>query len=155
MRRRLEDEPLLAARIVVEDCLNLLLDVDDIDRLWAASGGVPSSSSHQHQQQPPQQRDGRGALRQRRSLLLEVCNFDLRYICGGARTADPADGETYRRRVQQRLITLVENYSASQPGALKGSSPGTVPPCNKYASSAACLQAQAQNPKFISSWQPH
>ena len=72
MRRRLEDEPLLAARIVVEDCLNLLLDVDDIDRLWAASGGVPSSSSHQQQQQQPQQRDSRGALRQRRSLLLEV-----------------------------------------------------------------------------------
>lgn len=28
----LEQEPLLAARIMVEDCMNLLLDVDDIDR---------------------------------------------------------------------------------------------------------------------------
>ena len=35
-RRALEDEPLLAARMVVEDCMCLLLDVDDIDRLWAA-----------------------------------------------------------------------------------------------------------------------
>ncbi|GIL62213.1 hypothetical protein Vafri_16482 [Volvox africanus] len=31
--RPLEQEPLLAARIMVEDCMNLLLDVDDIDRL--------------------------------------------------------------------------------------------------------------------------
>ena len=36
--RALEDEPLLAARMVIEDCLCLLLDVDDIDRLWAAQG---------------------------------------------------------------------------------------------------------------------
>lgn len=57
MRRRLEDEPLLAARIVVEDCLSLLLDVDDIDRMWAASGA---------------QRDIKAALCQRRSLLLQV-----------------------------------------------------------------------------------
>lgn len=34
--RALEDEPLLAARMVIEDCMCLLLDVDDIDRLWAA-----------------------------------------------------------------------------------------------------------------------
>lgn len=39
-RRALEDEPLLAARMVVEDCMCLLLDVDDIDRLWAA-GSFP------------------------------------------------------------------------------------------------------------------
>ena len=57
VRRRLEDEPLLAARIVVEDCLSLLLDVDDIDRMWAASGA---------------QRDNKAALCQRRSLLLQV-----------------------------------------------------------------------------------
>ena len=40
--RPLEDEPLLAARMVIEDCMNLLLDVDDIDRLWAAQGTVSS-----------------------------------------------------------------------------------------------------------------
>lgn len=62
VRRRLEDEPLLAARIVVEDCLSLLLDVDDIDRLWAASGA---------------QRDNKAALRQRRSLLIQVCTLRL------------------------------------------------------------------------------
>ncbi|CAL8464049.1 g3584 [Coccomyxa elongata] len=63
VRRRLEDEPLLAARIVVEDCLNLLLDVDDIDRMWAASGA---------------QRDNRAALCQRRSLLLKAVTRNLR-----------------------------------------------------------------------------
>ncbi|GFR42312.1 hypothetical protein Agub_g3218 [Astrephomene gubernaculifera] len=31
--RPLEQEPLLAARIMIEDCMNLLLDMDDIDRL--------------------------------------------------------------------------------------------------------------------------
>jgi len=35
----LDQEPQLAARIVIEDCMCLLLDVDDIDRVWAASGG--------------------------------------------------------------------------------------------------------------------
>ena len=52
-RRALEDEPLLAARIVVEDCLCLLLDVDDIDRLPLGAGDE-------------------AALRTRRALLMEV-----------------------------------------------------------------------------------
>ena len=47
----LDQEPQLAARIVIEDCMCLLLDVDDIDRVWAASGG---------------QRDDEHLLRQRR-----------------------------------------------------------------------------------------
>ena len=38
----LEEEPLLAARMVIEDGLCLLLDVDDIDRLWAAQRARPS-----------------------------------------------------------------------------------------------------------------
>ena len=32
--RPLEKEPLLAARIMIEDCMCLLLDVDDIDRVF-------------------------------------------------------------------------------------------------------------------------
>ena len=56
-RRRLEDEPLLAARIVVEDCLNVLLDLDDIDRLWVNS---------------PVPRDDKAHLAKRRADLLEV-----------------------------------------------------------------------------------
>lgn len=34
--RSLEQEPMLAARIMMEDCMNLLLDVDDINRLLLA-----------------------------------------------------------------------------------------------------------------------
>lgn len=46
-RRALEDEPLLAARMVVEDCMCLLLDVDDIDRLWAAGEHILLCVKHQ------------------------------------------------------------------------------------------------------------
>ncbi len=37
--RPLEQEPLLAARIMVEDCMALLLDVEDIDRIFIATDG--------------------------------------------------------------------------------------------------------------------
>ncbi|KAL3689112.1 hypothetical protein R1sor_015421 [Riccia sorocarpa] len=53
--RPLEQEPMLAARIAIEDGLCLLLDVDDIDRVLAIS-------------QPP---DGGAQLRRRRQILLE------------------------------------------------------------------------------------
>ena len=38
-RRPLEQEPLLAARIMIEDCMCLLLDVDDIDRMFIMANG--------------------------------------------------------------------------------------------------------------------
>ena len=37
--RPLEQEPLLAARIMIEDCMCLLLDVDDIDRMFIMANG--------------------------------------------------------------------------------------------------------------------
>ena len=61
--RPLEQEPQLAARIMIEDCMCLLLDVDDIDRLHAAYQGV---------------RDDEGPLRQRRALLMEGFAVSLR-----------------------------------------------------------------------------
>ncbi|CAK9202987.1 unnamed protein product [Sphagnum troendelagicum] len=54
-QRPLEQEPMLAARIAIEDGLCLLLDVDDIDRLLVS------------QQHP----DGGAQLRRRRQILLE------------------------------------------------------------------------------------
>ncbi len=54
-QRPLEQEPMLAARIAIEDGLCLLLDVDDIDRLLGS------------QQHP----DGGAQLRRRRQMLLE------------------------------------------------------------------------------------
>lgn len=51
----LEQEPMLAARIMIEDGLSVLLDVDDIDRLL----------------QSTQPQDGGSQARQRRQILLE------------------------------------------------------------------------------------
>lgn len=61
--RPLEQEPLLAARIMIEDCMCLLLDVDDIDRMFIMAGGY---------------REDEMQLRQRRSLLMEGFAASLR-----------------------------------------------------------------------------
>lgn len=60
----LEQEPMLAARITIEDCLCLLLDVDDIDRLLQYS-------------QPP---DGGTQLRRKRQILLEGLAASLQLV---------------------------------------------------------------------------
>lgn len=62
--RPLEQEPMLASRIAIEEGLCLLLDVDDIDRLL--------TSSH-----PP---DGGAQLRRRRQLLVEEVAASLQLI---------------------------------------------------------------------------
>lgn len=63
-RRPLEEEPALAARIMIEDCLALLLDVQDIDRVFVASPrGIPDSEE---------------ALRRRRALLMDGLAASLR-----------------------------------------------------------------------------
>ena len=56
-------EPLLAARIMIEDCMCLLLDVDDIDRMFIMADGF---------------REDEMQLRQRRSLLMEGFAASLR-----------------------------------------------------------------------------
>lgn len=60
----LEQEPMLAARITIEDCLCLLLDVDDIDRLL----------------QFTQPQDGGTQLRRRRQILLEGLAASLQLV---------------------------------------------------------------------------
>jgi DNA topoisomerase 2-associated protein PAT1 len=60
----LEQEPMLAARITIEDGLCLLLDIDDIDRLLQFS-------------QPP---DGGTQLRRRRQMLLEGLAASLQLV---------------------------------------------------------------------------
>ncbi|CAM6095101.1 unnamed protein product [Calypogeia fissa] len=62
--RPLEQEPMLAARIAIEEGLCLLLDVDDIDRLLTTS-------------QPP---DGGAQLRRRRQLLVEGVAASLQLV---------------------------------------------------------------------------
>ncbi|XWS47456.1 hypothetical protein CRYUN_Cryun14cG0153500 [Craigia yunnanensis] len=60
----LEQEPMLAARITIEDGLYLLLDVDDIDRLIQFS----------------QPQDGGAQLRRRRQILLEGMAASLQLV---------------------------------------------------------------------------
>ncbi|KAK3006182.1 hypothetical protein RJ639_015798, partial [Escallonia herrerae] len=62
--RPLEQEPMLAARITIEDGLSLLLDVDDIDRLLQYS----------------QPQDGGTQLRRRRQILLEGLAASLQLV---------------------------------------------------------------------------
>ncbi|XP_042442314.1 protein PAT1 homolog 1-like [Zingiber officinale] len=62
----LEQEPMLAARITIEDCIGLLLDVDDIDRVLQAN----------------QPQDGGLQLKRRRQVLLDV-------IAGSLQLVDP------------------------------------------------------------------
>lgn len=62
--RPLEQEPMLAARITVEDSLCLLLDVDDIDRLLQCT----------------QPQDGGAQLRRRRQILLEGLAASLQLV---------------------------------------------------------------------------
>ena len=65
LSKPLEEEPLLAARIVIEDCMCLLLDVDDIDRVMKHrfTGREDAQSN---------------ALRHRRNVLLDALANSLR-----------------------------------------------------------------------------
>lgn len=65
----LEQEPLLAARIAIEDGLCLLLDVDDIDRLLHSGQHQESSGS-----------GGTAQLRRRRQVLLEGLGASLQLV---------------------------------------------------------------------------
>lgn len=62
--RRLDQEPMLAARIMTEDCMALILDVQDIDRIFvaAAQGAIENEM----------------ALLQRRTLLMDGLAASLR-----------------------------------------------------------------------------
>ncbi|KAK2080813.1 hypothetical protein QBZ16_000667 [Prototheca wickerhamii] len=63
-RRRLDQEPLLAARIMIEDCNCLVLDVQDIHRIFIAAANAPLPDEM--------------ALRSRRRLLLDGLAASLR-----------------------------------------------------------------------------
>ena len=55
--KRLDQEPALAVRVVIEDCMALILDVEDVDRIFVASGGKNIENEEK--------------LKQRRVLLVE------------------------------------------------------------------------------------
>ena len=85
-QRRLEQEPLLAARIMIEDSMCLLLDVDDIDR--QLEEGRPS--------------DSEDALKKRRMFLLDGLVSTLRLPSVPVLAVGGAEHDG----VFQRIITL-------------------------------------------------
>ena len=104
--RALADEPRLAARIVVEDCACLLLDVADIDRLFAAAGG---------------RRPDEGALQQRRAVLLEA-------LCTSLRVADGVAAPPSADAVFRILVGLHKGRSVLAAALLALASPLACPP---------------------------
>eukprot|EP00798_Chlamydomonas_sp_ICE-L_P012608 gene12608-15834_t len=79
----LEQEPLLAARMMVEDCMHLLLDVDDLDRIFASAHA--RSGPRATSRLPPPHSAKR--LRLRRVMLLAG-------IAESFRLPDSPDGST-------------------------------------------------------------
>ncbi|XP_074312116.1 protein PAT1 homolog 2-like [Silene latifolia] len=85
-RRSLEQEPMFAARIAVEDAFTLLLDVDDIDRVLRHN--------------PPQ--DGGSQLRRKRQVLLEALATALQLVDpfgSGGSSVGPGDDIVFMRIV--------------------------------------------------------
>jgi DNA topoisomerase 2-associated protein PAT1 len=72
--RPLEQEPMLAARIMVEDCMLLLCDVEDIDRMFAATAAAGAAHAAgvalgPHALQPMSPALAQGLLQRRAALL--------------------------------------------------------------------------------------
>jgi DNA topoisomerase 2-associated protein PAT1 len=80
--RRLDQEPMLAARIMIEDCMALILDVQDIDRIFTAAATS---------EQPI---ENESALRQRRTLLMDGLSASLRLPDGAVASAGGAGGDS-------------------------------------------------------------
>ncbi|KDO64328.1 hypothetical protein CISIN_1g0038252mg, partial [Citrus sinensis] len=86
----LEQEPMLAARITIEDGLSLLLDIDDIDRLL----------------QSGQTQDGGVQLRQRRQALLEGLAASLQLVDPLGKSGHPVGLALKDDIVFLRLVSL-------------------------------------------------
>ncbi|GFS36098.1 topoisomerase II-associated protein PAT1 [Actinidia rufa] len=86
----LEEEPMLAARITIEDGLSLLLDIDDIDRLLKFS----------------QPQDGGANLRRRRLVLLEGLAASLQLVDPLRKSGNPVGRGPKDDIVFLRLVSL-------------------------------------------------
>ncbi|CAN6936473.1 unnamed protein product [Brassica oleracea] len=83
----LDEEPMLAARVCIEDGLNLLLDVDDIDRFLQFS----------------QLHDGGNQLKQKRQALLESLAVSLQLVDPLAKNGQSRSQDDF---IFQRIISL-------------------------------------------------
>ncbi|KAK9052614.1 hypothetical protein SSX86_029244 [Deinandra increscens subsp. villosa] len=86
----LEQEPMLAARITIEDCLCLLLDVEDIDRLLQFN----------------QPQDNGAQMRQRRQILLEGLATSLQLVDPLGKRSNPVGLNPKDDIVFLRLVSL-------------------------------------------------
>lgn len=91
-QKPLEEEPMLAARITIEDGICLLLDVDDIDRILQFS--------------PPQ--DGGTQLRRRRHILLEGLATSLQLVDPLSKTGHTVGLSPKDDIVFLRLVSLAK-----------------------------------------------
>lgn len=99
--RRLDQEPMLAARIMIEDCMALILDVQDIDRIFSAAAA--SGEAIENEQ----------LLVQRRLLLIDGLSASLRLadspILSSPHTSDSSlvtSKATFSDGVFLRLLSL-------------------------------------------------
>lgn len=98
--RRLDQEPMLAARIMIEDCMALILDVQDIDRIFTAAASSGQSIENE------------GALRQRRILLMDGLSASLRLPDGAVATTTASSGDSSSSDgVFLRLLALPKGQS--------------------------------------------
>jgi len=109
-RVRLANEPLLAARIMIEDAMYLLLDVDDIDRLllkneFAADDamnpeGETDAEKENKGEKASMKQKTKDALTQRKKFLLEGLVATLRLPESPVLSSDESDV------IFQRLVSL-------------------------------------------------
>lgn len=106
--RSLEQEPMFAARIAVEDAFTLLLDVEDIDRFLQFT--------------PPQ--DGGSQLRRKRQVLLEALAACLQLVDplgSGGHTVNAGDDVVFMRLVSLpkgwKLLTKYLELVTISPGS--------------------------------------
>lgn len=89
--RPLEQEPYLAARMLIEDCVNLLLDIDDIDRIVFVSGPDKPDFAY---------------LRHRRAVLLNAVLASLRLPAGPSLDEPDTRSGGVGDAVFQRVVSL-------------------------------------------------
>ena len=75
--KRLDQEPAVAVRVMIEDCMALILDVEDVDRIFVASGGKNIENEDK--------------LKQRRVLLVEGLAVSLKLSEKPQRAASESD----------------------------------------------------------------
>lgn len=116
-KRPLAQEPMLAARIMIEDCMALILDVQDIDRIFTAASASNGEGI-----------ENEAALRQRRVLLMEGLAASLRLpeaavVINEKGNVSKMEGSSASDGVFLRLISLPKGMDLAAKALLQ-----TYPP---------------------------